>query len=234
MRALLLLSLLVTFVLSASGQDGAVAGDGSPLAVLGSKWVKSRQTVEYPNAGSVAPAPAMTAANRNFERNRRINDPAGVRDPNADTLDARSAAMEKNVQESRSPKTKTVDGFEYRVKVRNASAKVVEVLFWEYQFTESSNPSNVVRRQFLCGVQIKPDREKEVLAFSASGPSDVVSVESLSKKAENLFGEKVLINRVEYADGSIWQRRDWNFAEVRSAVARATATPWGTEMCRGL
>jgi len=91
-----------------------------------------------------------------------------------------------------------------------------------------------VRRQFLCGVQIKPDREKEVLAFSASGPSDVVSVESLSKKAENLFGEKVLINRVEYADGSIWQRRDWNFAEVRSAVTRATATPWGTEMCRGL
>ena len=64
MRALLLLPLLVTFVLSASGQDGAVAGDGSPVAVLGSKWSKSRQTVEYPNAGSVAPAPAMTAANR--------------------------------------------------------------------------------------------------------------------------------------------------------------------------
>src|SRR5438270_12248126 len=133
MRALLLLPLLVTFVLSVSDQDGAGAGGGSPLAVLGSKWSKSRQTVEYPNAGSVAPAPAMTAANRNFERNRRINDPAAVRAPNADTLDARSAAMEKNVQESRSPKTKTVDGFEYRGKVKYASTKDVEVLFCEYQ-----------------------------------------------------------------------------------------------------
>src|SRR5438270_148501 len=138
MRSLLLLPLLATLLLS--GQDGAATGDGSPVSVLGSKWSKMRQTIENPDVGSTLPAPAMTAANRNFERNRRINDPAGVRDPNADTLDARSAAMEKNVQESRSPKTKTVDGFEYRVKVRNASAKVVEVLFWEYQFAESGNP----------------------------------------------------------------------------------------------
>ena len=125
MRALLLLPLLVTFALS--GQDGA-AGDGSPVSVLGSKWSKARRTIENPDAGSTVPAPAMTAANKNFERNKRINDPAGVRDPNADTIDARSAALEKSVQESRSPKTKTVDGFEYRVKVRNASAKAVEVL----------------------------------------------------------------------------------------------------------
>jgi hypothetical protein len=44
----------------------------------------------------------------------------------------------------------------------------------------------------------------------------------------------VTINRVEYADGSIWQRRDWNFAEVREGIARAVSTPWGPEMCRGL
>jgi hypothetical protein len=43
-----------------------------------------------------------------------------------------------------------------------------------------------------------------------------------------------LLNRVEYADGSIWQRRDWNFAEIKLSYKRAVETPWEGEMCRGL
>lgn len=232
MRTLLLLPLLLMSV--PPGQNGAASDDGSAVAVLAFKWSKSRQTVEKPEAPSNAPARAMIPANRNFERNRRINDPVGARDPNADTIDGRSAALEKNVQEARSPKRKSVDGFSYRVKVQNAGSKVVEVVFWEYQFKEASNPSNVARRQFLCGVNIKPSRDKELLAFSLSGPGDVISAESLGGKTAPVFEEKVVINRVEYGDGSIWQRRDWNFAEVRSSVARATATPWGTDVCRPL
>jgi hypothetical protein len=233
MRTLLLLPLLL--MPFPAGRNGAASDDGSTLAVLGFKWSKSRQTnVKAVAAPGSAPAPAMIPANKNFERNRRMNDPVGVRDPNADTIDGRSAALEKSVQESRAPKTEPVDVYTYRAKVRNAGAKVVEVVFWEYQFKESSNPANVVRRQFLCGVNIKPDKEKELQADSLSGPSDVVSVESLSAKPGNPFQEKVVLNRIEYADGSIWQRKDWNFAEVRSSLARALSTPWGAEMCRGL
>ncbi|MDT7777722.1 MAG: hypothetical protein QOC99_234 [Acidobacteriota bacterium] len=235
MRTLLLLPLLLSLV--PTGQSGAVSDDGSSaVTVLGFKWSKSRQTNERPVATSAssAPAAAMIPANKNFERNRRINDPAGVRDPNADTIDGRSAALEKSVQESRSPKSEPVDVYAYRARVRNAGAKPIEVLFWEYQFKESANPRNVVRRQFLCGVQIKPDKEKELQANTLAGPDDVISVESLAKHSANLYQEKVVINRVEYADGSIWQRKDWNFAEVRQSIARAVSTPWGVEMCRGL
>lgn len=228
MRTLLLLPLLL--LLAPQGQGG-----GAPVAVIEFKWSKSRQTVSNPEtAASGAPAAAMIPANKNFERNAREQAPAGVRDPNLDTIDGRSAALEKNVQESRAPKTKTVDGFAYRVRVRNAGAKGLEVLFWEYRFVEAANPSNVVRRQFLCGVQIKPDKEREVLAFSPSGPNGAVSAESLADKSRRAFQEEVVINRVEYSDGSIWQRGDWDFAEVKAAVARVTATPWGREMCRGL
>jgi hypothetical protein len=90
----------------------------------------------------------------------------------------------------------------------------------------------VLRRQFLCGVSIKPEKDKELQAFSLSGPHDVISVDTLSKKSPG--EEKVVINRVEYGDGSIWQRKDWSFGEVRLGYARAVSTPWGTEMCRGL
>ena len=232
MRTLLLLPILL--MPFSTLQEPASPADGSALSVLGHKWTKSRQVVERPDAHGPGPAQAMIPANKNFERNRRINDPAGVRDPNADTIDGRSAALEKSVREARAPKRDEVDGFAYRVKVRNAGAKVVEVLFWEYRFEEAADASNVARRQFLCGVNIKPGKDKELQAFSVSGPKAAISAESLAKMAENPYREKVVVNRIEYADGTIWQRRDWNFAEVKAAVARAVATPWGTEMCRGL
>jgi hypothetical protein len=107
-------------------------------------------------------------------------------------------------------------------------------VFWEYQFKELSTPTNVVRRQFLCSVNVKPGKERELRAFSVAGPSDVISVESLTDESRNLFEEKVFINRIEYADGSVFQRKDWVYAEMKSRIDRAIRTPWGSEMCRSL
>jgi hypothetical protein len=218
-----------------AGQNPAAPQDGSAVVVLGFKWSKTRQAGERIEPDDKTPVRAVIPANKNFQRNARVNDPMGTRDPNADTIDGRSAAMEKNVQEARTPRTNPVDGYAYRVKVHNAGAKVVGIVFWEYQFTDPANPSAVARRQFLCGVNIKPDKEKELEAFSTFGPTDVISAGSLANKSENAFREKVLINRVEYTDGSVWQRKDWNAAEIRQTYARAVATPWGAqEMCRRL
>lgn len=233
MKTLLLLPFLLAPV--APAQDAGVPAGGSSLAVLGSKWSKSnRKSADKQEPAAPIPAAALTRADLNFERNRRANDPPGTRYPELDSVDARAAAIEKSVRAAHAPARKDVEGFEYRARVRNAAAQAVEVVFWEYQFTETAAPANVVRRQFLCGVQIKPGKEKELQAFSPAGPSAVIGVGSLANKSGDLFAEKVTINRVEYADGSIWQRRDWNFGEVRAAIARAVSTPWGSEMCRGL
>ena len=236
MRYLPLFLLPLALMFAYSHQEPAPVSDGSLITVVSHKWSKSRQVVEKLNDSSQnpGPQPAMSPQNRNFARNTRINDPAGVRDPNMDTTDGRAAALERIVQESRSSQSKPVDGFSYKAKVQNNSAKIVDVLFWEYRFTDNANPSNVARRQFLCGVNIKPGKEFEVKAFSLSGPSDVVHVESLAKDKNSPFTENVIINRVEYSDGSIWQRKSWNFAEIRLTYQRAVGTPWGTEMCRGL
>jgi len=44
-----------------------------------------------------------------------------------------------------------------------------------------------------------------------------------------------LINRVEFADGKSWMRKDWNANEIKAGYQRAMATPWApTEMCRAL
>lgn len=223
-----ILPLLLLIGLLPQNQSPVISNEGSPVTVVSFKWFKDRQSIT-PTDGASTPAAAMIPQNKNFERNRRANTPPGDRDPNLDTVDGRSAALEKAVQESRAPKP--VDGFAYRTKVHNASTKPIEIIFWEYQFRETADAAPLLRRQFLCGVAIKPEKDKELQAFSLSGPRDVVTVDVLAKKSGD---EKVVINRVEYADGSIWQRKDWNFGEVRLGYARAVATPWGSEMCRGL
>jgi len=233
MKTQLLLLFVLTIVLP--NQNSANFVKDSSVVVVSAKWSKSRLTTDQAQANSaeVAPASVVTPAGRLYEK-RRVNAPVGERSPDADTTDGRAAQLESIVQESRRTKPRAVDGYAYRVKLRNAGANVIEILFWEYQFSELSNPSAIVRRQFLCGVNIKPEKEKEVVSFSLSGPSDVISVGTLADKGPTSFQEKVVINRVEYADGSIWQRPDWSFAEVKLSYARAIRTPWGAEMCRAL
>jgi hypothetical protein len=231
---LLLMSFLLFLVSPGQGQNAAGSDEGAFVEVLGFKWSRSRQTMKKPDLPNTAPAPAMIPENKVYQRSERAQAPPGVKDPNSETIDGRSAALEKTMQESRAPKPKNVDGFMYQARIRNASTRVIEIVFWEYQFKELSNPANVVRRQFLCGVNIKPAKEKELEAFSVSGPSEVISVDSLTNKNGNLFEEKVVINRVEYADGAILQRKGWNFAEMKPSIERAIKAPWGAEMCRSL
>jgi len=221
---LLLLTLLIPFQVSTP----------SPLTVSSFKWSRARRTVETSEADGTPPARAMIPQNRNFARNARVNDPQGARDPNADTLDGRSAAMEKSVAESRAPKTAPMDGFAYRIKVQNTEKRIVEIVFWEYQFHDPANPDLVARRQFLCGVNIPAGKGKELEGFSLSGPSDVVDVKTLADNSAKPFQENVLINRVEYSDGAVWQRKGWSLAEVKASYDRVLREPWLPGMCKSL
>lgn len=228
MKTLCLLPLLAMLVLPVQNPP-TPPPDGSQIAVLSFKWSRSRQTGAS-DSDKPVPSRAVTPDDKNLDRNARANDPAGKRDPNADTLDARGQALEASVR-SAEKQDKTVDGFAYQVKLHNTSKQTVEVVFWEYQFIDAANPGNVARRQFLCGVKIKPDKDKELLAFEMSGPGETVSAASPTTSLQ----EKVLINRVEFADGKSWMRKDWNANEIKAAYQRAMGTPWSpNEMCRAL
>ena len=233
MRVFLFIPILILLI--SQSQNAQVKSENSSVEVLGSKWTKTRQKIENPDDQPTAAAQsALSPGNRNFARNRRINDPVGAPDPNEGTIEARSAALEKTVQESRTTKFKVVDGFLYQAEIRNATRNTIEVLFWEYQFKERANPANVVSLQFLCTVNIKPEKKHELRIFSTASPSGVVSINSLDNKSGNLFEEKILINRIENADGSIWQRTGWSYSDMKQSIARAIETPWGMEMCRKL
>jgi len=229
MRVLLLL-LLLLLIPGSLAQNSAGQGDKSPVVIITSKWFRDRQPIDNAVSVSVPPVAAVTSADKIYERQKRVNDPAGTRDPKADTLDARGAELDRIVQESR--EAQPVDGFAYQIKVQNTGTKPVRNVFWEYRFREIAKPDNVARRQFLCSVEIKPEKQKDLQAFSLGGPSDIVNVKSLTKDPNKQFEGAVLINRVEFGDGTFWQRKDWNLDEVKlTAKARETKN---LPTCRGL
>lgn len=228
MKTCLLLSLLLSLLNPA--QTPVLTN--SPLTVTSYKWTRARRTIEAPEAQGNSPQREMIPQNRIFARTARVNDPAGSRDPNGDTIDGRSAALEKSVAESRSPKPKPMDGYAYHIKVQNTIKKVVETIFWEYQFQDPANPELVTRRQFLCAVNISEGKTKDLEGFSLSGPSDVVDVQTLNSGVA--LKENVLINRIEYSDGTVWQRKAWNLAEVKGSYERVLREPWLPGTCKGL
>jgi hypothetical protein len=205
-----------------------------PMPVLNSSWQRTIQKAQKPTTDGSGPMRGMTAADKYFPRKAREGRVDPPNDPSLMTEDDRRAAIEKAEQESRMPKSEDVHGFSYLANVRNDSGKTVKVIFWEYRFTEIARPTNVVRRQFLCSVNLKNGDSKDLSVFSLLAPSDVIDAESLAKSTDKLFDEKVFVNRIEFSDGTLRQRGNWKYEDVQKSVERATSVGWGNETCRGL
>ena len=231
MQRILLPVVVMMMCVAATAQD---QNQDALVSVLDHRWERVRVSGQKMDANTAAPVRALTSSDKYYSRAARENQPKGVPDPSEYTTDGRSSAIEKSVQDARSVKTDDVSGFRYVANIRNNSDRKVDVLFWEYRFTEFANPKNVIRRQFLCSAKMKPGEKFELSALSILGPSDVISSESLKDPNNKLFDEKIYLNRIEFADGAILQRRDWKMAEVEASVKKAIATPWGKEVCKML
>jgi len=95
MRTLLLLSFLLFFVLPSQGQNATGSDEESSVIILGFNWSKNSQTNGKREPAVIPPVRGVIPANKNFERNQRVNDPVGARDPNAETIDIPSQSPER-------------------------------------------------------------------------------------------------------------------------------------------
>jgi hypothetical protein len=228
MRILLIISVLPLLLVSNGfSQD--------PMPILNSSWQRTVQTAQK-NIVETTPGPARAVTNddKYFQRKSREQRTDSPYDPNVTTEDGRRAAMEKAVQESRTPSLDDAAGYSYFTTVRNDSGKTVKIVFWEYRFTELARPTNIVRRHFVCSVNLKNGDSRQLSAFSLLAPSEVIDAQSLSSSNGKLFDEKVVVNRIEFSDGTFRQRGNFNYEEVKTAAERTTGTPRGGETCRVL
>ena len=95
----------------------------------------------------------------------------------------------------------------YHLEVKNTSTRVVKTFAWSYQPGDSPDPSD---RQFFCVVKAKPSESREFDLFTPLAPSRVVdALKAGDKPKENSIGS-IVINKIEYMDGSVWKRSGWN------------------------
>src|SRR2546423_5312482 len=108
----------------------------------------------------------------------------------------------------------------YHLEVKNTSGKTIKTFAWSYQPAEVPDPSD---RQFFCSVKAKPGELKGLELFTPLAPSRVVDVAKSGAKSIGDDKGKVMINQIEYTDGSEWKRPHWNSkmfpAEDRDRIA---------------
>ena len=92
----------------------------------------------------------------------------------------------------------------YHLEVKNIGTRKIKSFAWEYQSSGVSDPSD---RQFYCAVNAKPNDKKEFYLLAPFAPSRVVDAASAGQKTDKKG--LVVINKVEYTDGSIWVRPGW-------------------------
>jgi len=94
----------------------------------------------------------------------------------------------------------------YSVKIRNTGAKTIRVLVWEYMFIEPDTQKEVGNHRYTSKVNIHPSKCGNVVERSVSPPNMIIDAGNVGKKLREQLSERVVIHRIEYADGSFWQR----------------------------
>ncbi len=113
--------------------------------------------------------------------------------------DARLAKDSKNTQRPR-------DGYRYKVLLTNTGSKTISLVDWDYVFLDPNTGEEVGRHQFTSQETIKPRKSKEVSVLYLTPPVKTVSAGILTKKEPMPFTEQVVIARIQFSDGSVWQQ----------------------------
>lgn len=100
--------------------------------------------------------------------------------------------------------------FLYELKVKNADQRAVKSFVWEYQTPKESASRSDAPRSFLCGEKIKAGDSKTLKMTSRLPPVNVIDASASNDKSKKSFVVEAIINRVEYEDGTIWKRADWD------------------------
>src|ERR1700730_10135574 len=97
--------------------------------------------------------------------------------------------------------------FVYKLLLQNNDARSIKAIDWDYVFFDVSTDRELGRRQFTSEERIGPGKTKELKFFIPTPPTKTISISALNKQEREGLSEAIIIVRIEYADGSLWQRQ---------------------------
>jgi len=104
------------------------------------------------------------------------------------------------------PGSKGREVYIYKVTVKNNGAKRIKAIDWEYQFLHPETQEVLGSRRITSRVKLSPNKTEVLKAQLFQQPTHIVLADQLGKKYKDQFKEQVIIHRIDYADGSTWQR----------------------------
>ena len=170
--------------------------DPGGVEVIKCGWSKVRIGWERdPFGGPLENFDEMRSRARNERRVAQGGGERAKRDAKAD---------EANIAKQREKPTSRYY-FIYKAKIKNNHTAAITQIDWDHVFYERDTENEVGRQEFTSDEQIGPGKTKELTVTTTSPPAHTVSVTSLNLEERDRFTEKIVLLRVKYADGRVWQ-----------------------------
>ncbi|HWN08361.1 MAG TPA: hypothetical protein VNO50_03665 [Pyrinomonadaceae bacterium] len=93
----------------------------------------------------------------------------------------------------------------YKAKIRNNGTKAIRGVIWHFVLVDSGTATEVGRHRFIGKVSIKAGKSAELVARSRVPPTRIVRAGKSSGEQPGKNTERVIIERIEYDDGTFWQ-----------------------------
>ena len=172
------------------------AQETASVEVVKASWSKIRIGWERdPFAGPLENFDEMRSRARN---ERRVAQGGGERAKREAKADEANLAKQR---EKSPPKYY----FIYKTKIKNNYTSAITQIDWDYVFFERDTENELGRQEFTSDEQIGPGKTKELTVTLTSPPTRTVSVTSLNLEERDRFSERIVLVRVRYADGHVWQ-----------------------------
>jgi len=94
----------------------------------------------------------------------------------------------------------------YKIKAKNNGLKTIKALYWEYQFLYPDTQRVLGTHRAVSSKKLLPGKTTVFKAEMAEPPVAFVSNAEFDKEFQLKFTERLIILRVDYTDGSVWQR----------------------------
>ena len=193
--ATLVLLLLTTAVMA---QEASL--DPADVIVLEKSWHKEPQVGPGRSSNPLGPNEALIRQTQMEKTTIRQREEYSL--PNQPT----EARMPVPAPRPIAPARSVITTYVYKIKVKNNGAKTIKSIDWEYQFLNPQTHELMGYRRITSDTKLSPGKTKKLERRFTRQPTILVNANQLDKKYRDQFTERLIIHRIQYSDGSVWQR----------------------------
>jgi hypothetical protein len=215
-----------TFLIVALSSFALTQTPGTPqnpvgLEVLSLKVKESVYNPDVDTTDSSEPPSSVTRPNPNAGRPTNRNETETERLERQTNLRVQNMhALEATAKREGTNRPSRIRIYESEAEIKNGSAKPITGFVWAYQASPALQYTQ--DQEFLCNTKIAAGETKRVKVLSLYPNQKVVNVAAsgaASVPAKPMVKD-VIVNQIRFADGTMWQRPNWNPIVLSTLGAR--------------